>query len=70
MYSMKRIKCHLKGKVCSKFANGMNFHDLKKNIDCKLMSIWSIVKLGYTGVYIFVLIMSQNIDNECFEQNY
>ena len=25
------LKCHLKGKTCSKFANGLNFHDLKRH---------------------------------------
>ena len=26
------LKCHLKGKTCSKLANGPNFHDLKKTL--------------------------------------
>ena len=31
----KLLKCHLKGKTCSKLANGLNFYDLKKNIDSR-----------------------------------
>ena len=26
----KLLSCHLKGKTCSKLANGLNFYDLKK----------------------------------------
>ena len=28
----KIVKCHLKGKTCSKLANGLNFYDLKKKL--------------------------------------
>ena len=31
----KIVKIHLKGKTCSKLANGLNFYDLKKNIDSR-----------------------------------
>ena len=31
----KLLKCHLKGKSCSKLANGLNFYDLKKDIDSR-----------------------------------
>ena len=27
----KLLKCHLKGKTCSKLANGLNFLDLKRH---------------------------------------
>ena len=27
----KLLKCHLKGKTCSKLANELNFHDLKRH---------------------------------------
>ena len=27
----KLLNCHLKGKTCSKSANGLNFHDLKRH---------------------------------------
>ena len=29
---VKLLKCHLKGKSCSKSANGLNFYDLKKSL--------------------------------------
>ena len=28
----KMLKCHLKGKTCSKLANGLRFYDLKKKL--------------------------------------
>ena len=28
----KLLKCHLRGKTCSKLANGLNFYDLKKTL--------------------------------------
>ena len=26
-----KLKCHFKGKTCSKLANGLNFHNLKRH---------------------------------------
>ena len=42
----KMVKCHLKGKTCSKLANGLNFYDLKK----KLTPGFALLS-GYIHVY-------------------
>ena len=31
----KLLQCHLKGKTCSKLADGLNLYDLKKEIDSR-----------------------------------
>ena len=44
----KLLKCHLKGKTCSKLANGLEFNDLKKNLTPGVALIWP---WGYIHVY-------------------
>ena len=44
----KLLKCHSKGNTCSKFANGLNFHDLKnQQMDRRFML--KIIFLGPGG---------------------
>ena len=44
----KLLQCHLKGKTCSKLANGLNLYDLKKKLtpEVALTLPW-----GYIHVY-------------------
>ena len=44
----KLLQCHLKGKTCSKLANGLNLYDLKKKLtpEVALTLTW-----GYKHVY-------------------
>ena len=44
----KLLQCHLKGKTCSKLANGLNLYDLKKKLtpEVALTRPW-----GYIHVY-------------------
>ena len=44
----KLLQCHLKGKTCSKLANGLNLYDLKKKVtpEVALTLPW-----GYIHVY-------------------
>ena len=44
----KIVKCHLKGKTCSKLANGLNFYDLKKALTPALGL--------YSCIYITILV--------------
>ena len=45
----KLLKCHLKGKTCSKLANGLEFNDLKKNLTpgVALIRPWGIIHVYY-----------------------
>ena len=45
----KLLQCHLKGKTCSKLANGLNLYELKKKLtpEVALTLPW-----GYIHVYI------------------
>ena len=44
----KLLKCHLKGKTCSKLANGLKFFDLKKKLTPGVALNWP---WGYIHVY-------------------
>ena len=51
----KIVKCHLKGKTCSKLANGLNFHDLKNEIDSGLaLVIYMYITIIVKQVYLYL----------------
>ena len=43
------LKCHLKGKTCSKLANGLKFYDLKKKLTpgVALTRPWGYIHVCY-----------------------
>ena len=45
----KLLKCHLKGKTCSKLANGLNLYDVKKKLTPEVAL--TLLPLGYIHVY-------------------
>ena len=47
----KLFKCHLKGKTCSKLANGLNFYDLKKTLTTGV-----ILTLPWGYIHITILV--------------
>ena len=46
----KLLQCHLKGKTCSKLANGLNLYDLKKKLTPEVALT---LPLGYIHVYYY-----------------
>ena len=54
----KIVKCHLKGKTCSKLANGLNFYDLKKKLTPGFALPWGNIHVYYhsSQISLFVYI--------------
>ena len=53
----KIVKYHLKGKTCSKLANGLNFYDLKKTFTPGFALPWGYIHVCYHSsqqVYLFI----------------
>ena len=51
----KLLKCHLKGKTCSKLANGLNFYDLKKKLTSGVILTLPRV------IYMFITILVKQV---------
>ena len=54
----KIVKCNLKGKTCSKLANGLNFYDLKKKMTPGFALPWGYIHVYYhssqTSLYVYM----------------
>ena len=54
----KLLKCHLKGKTCSKLANGLTFYDLKKKLTpvVALTKPWDYIHVYYHSSQTILLV--------------
>ena len=52
----KLLQCHLKGKTCSKLANGLNLYDLKKKVtpEIALTLPWGYIHVYYHSIGIYL----------------
>ena len=51
----KLLKCHLKGKTCSKLANGLKFYDLKKKLTP------GVARPGPGVIYMYITILVKQV---------
>ena len=54
----KLVKCHLKGKTCSKLANGLKFYDLQKKLTpgVALTQPWGYIHVYYHSTQTSLLV--------------